>query len=480
MLFASLVTLLLIVTAIIRWQLAHPLPIYWDEANYACQARIDQNLIARGGVTAAIKALLFEDPQRPPAYRVFAMPWSFFWTPSLPFLRALSLTGSLIALGFLWRAACVVASPEAALAGVAAIFVMPGVFLSAGWYGTEFPLFLAIAVLLNSILREQPVGVIIAVAIGCLAKLTFFVIAAPAILAYLLFRRRAPVVVAAIPGIALAAPWWFYHWRDAIGYARYGAGGARWVAHGAIARMREFLLHGTGPAGVVVLLMVVVGLRRFRTLPERTRHAVVIALAGSLPLLAAAAASPVFVARHFSPAFMPLAIVVAVYAGGAPRAARIFAAVLVVQAAAYACLTPQLLPAVEQIDWTVVRSFIPGRRPTVSILGVFQGFSLPEIRYAWLRTGADADVRWLWSADDKSIDWDRVTSEALSSDAIMIVSPDTVRSLSGFERIDNAHNGELLARLQSRGEFAEARTVTVGTLAKRNVVVLMRRHAPTP
>ena len=84
------------------------------------------------------------------------------------------------------------------------------------------------------------------------------------------------------------------------------------------------------------------------------------------------------------------------------------------------------------------------------------------------------------SQDDKSIDWDRVTSEALSSDAVLIVSPDTVRSLSGFERIDNAHNGELLARLQSRGDFAEVRTITVGTLAKRNVVVLMRRHAPTP
>lgn len=453
----------------IRWSTQHPLPIHWDEANYINQAIVDHHLFASGGVVRLVKALLFEDPLRPPAYRAFVAPVTMAVTPTLPLLRAIALLVSLVAMALLWSAARTVSSPVSALLAVAVVFSMPGVFLSAVWYGTEFPLFLAMALLLHSLLRGSLPGVAVAVAIGCLAKATFFFMAGPAILAALLIDRRPRLIVAAALGALIAVPWWVYHAQDAIAYARYCAGGGRWaVPFYVLVRLREFALNATGPLALAALLLLLTGLR---SVTGPARRAVIISLAAALPVLILAACSPVFVARHFAPAFLPLAIVMAV---SASRWSRVAVALVLLQGVAFALFPARLLPRIEQIDWSVVRAALPKPRPAVSYLGLFPGISPTEIRYAWLRAGDDATVSWLWSADEKSIDWQRVMTAALASDAVLVVSPRDLPGMRGFQRLDNAHDAELIARLTASGAFATPQELTVGR-ERHHVVLFLPR-----
>ena len=467
----AMVAILVTVLALIRWQRLQPLPMYWDEANYINQALVDHRLLVSGGFVRGIKALLFEDPQRPPAYRAFAMVGSLAARPTLPILRMLSLAVSLMAMVFLWRGARTVGSAAAAWAAVAAVFAMPGIFLSAGFYGTEFPLFLAIALLLYSLLRERPVGVAVAVAIGCLAKTTFPLIALPAVLADFILKRSPRTAIAALAGAALAAPWWAWHWRAAFAYARYGASGGRWAAPSLALRLREVLVNGTGP-GVAVALLLLAGLR-----PSHAgeRRVIIIALASALPLLMGAALSPVFVARHFSPAFLPLALLVAMQASRSARHLWAITTLVLLQALVFACFTSRFLPRAEQIDWSFVRESLSKPKLSISMMGIFPGISPPEIRYAWLRRGEDADVRWLWSADEPSIDWNRIMSAARTSDAVIVVSPGDATTMRGFEWRDNKYDAEMVARLSASRAFAPPRAMSGGVPDRHTVLLYTRR-----
>lgn len=458
---SSVIALLIVAASLVaalRWTGTHPLPLWWDEAHYANQAIADRAAIGRG-VVAGVKALLFDDPVRPPAYRALVLPFTVVEWPRLALLRAIALGTTFLAMLLVYRAS------RSALAA-AMVFSMPAVLTSGAWFGTEYPLFLAIGLLLAGLVpRTSPLLIAPAVALGLLSKTTFVVIAGPALLAAVLFARRdrrelAKLVIAAACGAAVSAGWWVWHLLPALRFAQLGRTFMRASLGSPLAletlgeKVRIFAFEAVG----IVLLMALVAVAAHGWSREQRRTAA-IGLAASLPLLLLAFASNVFVPRHFAPAFLPMAVVIAVSLERVRPAVRVAISVLaLIQIVAVAANTERYLPRVEQTDWRILRRFVTEERPHVAFLGGWPGLTPPELRYAWTRDGAEADTEWLWRFEDGAIDWEKVMHSALASDAVLVVPPGAIPPrdprLAVDERTDNRHNAEFMAKLAVSGVFS--------------------------
>src|SRR5688500_5447870 len=79
------------------WFRDHPLPLYWDEAAYINQVLDDRDALREGGIVAVVKALLFNDPIRPPAYRTIALPVAACLPPSVFLLRTVAFIAVVLA-----------------------------------------------------------------------------------------------------------------------------------------------------------------------------------------------------------------------------------------------------------------------------------------------------------------------------------------------------------------------------------------------
>jgi hypothetical protein len=470
--------------AAVRWTASHPFPLWWDEANYFNQLFGDRATFDRDGVTGVLKSLLFADPARPPAYRMLALPLAIASLPSLAALRILALMVTLASMALLARAARAVATLPSALLAASFVLAMPGVLTSGAWFGTEYPLFLAIALLLAALLRHSPLGLAAAVALGLLSKTTFALIAGPALLAALLlardWRERRGLLVPSAAGALVASAWWGWNAAPALRFGQLGRTferaslGEVFSVVTALQKVRIFLEEGLGYGVAIALVLgvAVLVLRREPWTPSQ-RRALLIAVAASVPILVLLAFSPVFVARHFAPTLLPLAIPLALLLDRVPPPVRLAAVALaLLQIVAFAAMPRRFLPQVEQTDWARLRAIVPEPPPHIAFLGGWGSLSPPEIRYGWTRDGHDATVRWLWRFEDRTIDWPRVEAEALASDAVLVVPP-------GTPGPDNPHNAELLRRLEASHRFAAPVPFTIGTRAPIEVLVYLREGDPS-
>lgn len=228
----GVVTLLLSVGAMLWWSIDHRFPVEWDEANYVNYVLDDHRRFVEGGFTALAKSYLFADRVRPPAYRVFALGSATgIFDQSVTTLRLHSAAAFLLCAALLHFAA---GGGAAGWWTVAFFSASPAIVNTFLWFGTEFPLFFATAILLVALMREWKFGALtailaIALTIGALSKITFFAVAGPAVLAWLLSatkqERRARVAALAIASVVcllIAGPWWGWNYRLALEYAQYG------------------------------------------------------------------------------------------------------------------------------------------------------------------------------------------------------------------------------------------------------------------
>jgi hypothetical protein len=213
----------IVLLAIILWSFDTPHPFLWDEANYVNFSVRDAAFLKNGGPARLAKALLFEDPQRPPAYRIFALPITML-DPSARALRLASLVGLLATLAVVWRALRAVAGQAPAALGVALVATSPAVGSAFAWFGTEYPLFLATALLSMAVLdarlsRSASTSLTaVATGLGFWSKTSFIAIALPIFVAAfaLLPQKRRTLLRGGALGVFLATPWWAWNWRAAI------------------------------------------------------------------------------------------------------------------------------------------------------------------------------------------------------------------------------------------------------------------------
>lgn len=475
---APLLVFALSLVAVLRWHAAHPLPIYWDEANYANFAIADHRFFQSGGVVRVVKALLFEDPARPPAYRAMALPVTMFVEPTVGLLRGIALAWSAVAAFLLFIAWRRVTSTFAAAMLAAMAFAAPAVIQSAGWFATEFALFVAIGLLMVALIpRPSFFPLAAAIALGLLSKTTFVAIGFPAlaVAAWFAWRSRerrdlVTLIGGSIAGAVIASGWWIWHLREALEYAAYGRNFQRVLTGSFANRLRVLFSDGLGiPLSIALVLLIVAAVR----LPApRARW---IAAAGAVPLIVIGFLSPTFVARHIAGTLLLVPFVLAV-AAFEKRSRLVLAAValIVVQAVILAAAPLRMLPHVDQTDWSVLRPLIPGDKPAITFLGGGSSLSPPELRYAWMSRGADANVTWLWRFEEGAIDWNRVVQRASASDAVLVVSPDSPAGDANDVR-DNVHNRELIARLRQLPQFAPPVQVPIGTRKRAELLVFVKR-----
>lgn len=477
---------LLATIAAVRWLDAHPHPIWWDEANYFNQVVDDRQAFLQGGAVAGLKSLLFADNVRPPAYRMIVAPVAAVALPSLALLRTIAFCVTAAAFVLLWRACRIVASPPSALLAAAIVFSIPEILSTGAWFGTEYALIFAIALLLDSLLRDQPVGVAAAVALGLLSKASFFVIGGPALLTAMLLSREQirKLMLSAAAGALIAAAWWYWDPIDALEFAQLGRVFERlsYQEHLSSPVLGTKLARFAAALGPGILLAAALlgieAIRQREPVSPQARRAVILAAVMAVPLIVLSLLSPTFVPRHFAPALLAAGIPIAIALDRARNPVRLGVAFLALLQVTWMAIAPQrFLPRVEQTDWRGLRAAVPQTAPRIVMLGGWPSLSPPEIRYGWTRDGLEASTLWLWRAEDRQIDWRHVMRDALAADAVLVVPPGESKNegLTPYERADNRHNAELMRRLQATGTFAEPVAMRIGTSMKTDVLVF-RRH----
>jgi hypothetical protein len=494
----SLLILLAAAIAALRWNAAQRYPLWWDEANYYNQVFDDRQAILQGGPAALAKSLLFADQDRPPAYRALAAPFVAVTLPSLSLLRTFALCVTISSMLLLWRACRTVASPASALLGTALVFTSPAILASGSWFGTEYPLLLAVALLLDSLLRDAPLGVAAGIALGLLAKASFLTIGGPVMLAALLTARHRDelrrLLLASACGGVVAASWWYWNVVPALRFAQLGRTFARAAFTNplSLATLGDKLLVLASAIGAgVAIAAVLLGIDAVRgqrepvsraptRLTAEARRPLLLAASGGVPLLVLTLLSPVFVQRHVAPALLVLALPLALLLDRARPAVRAAIAVIALLHVAWMAVAPTtFLPRVEQTDWRRLRALVPAPTPRIAFLGGWRSLSPPEIRYGWTRDGLDATTTWLWRSEERQIDWANVMREALASDAVLVVPPSAASIIPNtlgrtYERADNRHNAELIQRLETSGQFAQPVPFRIGTREQADLLVYRR------
>lgn len=456
---ATAVAVALVAAAMLLWNARHPRPIVWDEANYEAQTIHDVELAHDGGAVRLAKAFIFEDVERPPAYRVFAFPLTYLGA-SLQSLRVLSVLFYILTCALLCLAA-----PRGAL-----LFALsPGVIAAFEWFGSDYPLLLACALLLLALRfpRHDFWLTMLGVALGLLSKTSFLIFGASLLGVRLLIepwivKRR--VLTAGIIGALIAAPWWWWNAAPALKFANWSRVFPRLaVGHNPLLVNLEHLLFGAIglPAAIAIVILL------WRRVPCRAAIPA-LAAATALPLLALL--SPWLHERHMAPATAALAFAVGCLAAEGRRIVAALALMgvelLLILAGLVADPSRWPMPAAmiaaavmrkDNVDWSFVRPY-----NRISFFGLAPSLSPPELSIPRVRAHEKPNVEWLWRMEDGPIDWARIEANVRASDLVLVPDPATVHSseLQGLSdrdlAIHNEHDARFVALVRSTGLFQES------------------------
>lgn len=319
------------------WIVAHPHPLNWDEAYYLNRVSGDVWTLDNLGKREFVKALFYEDPARPPLYRILAWPSAILFGARPFALRLTSLFFFWVSLGLIFLTTRRFGGAAAGAFAILFLSLCPRVFSPTKIFLTEYGLYLTLAATLYFLLRDwgreaQPnsrswIGLGIALGLGALAKLTFIAIVAPTILCAAILSGfgivRSPSVgqlaKACGLGFVILAPWWLLNYQHAWGFARFSSSftissvGQKGEL-GTIAKWLGVVVQsGLGiPVALLVLAICIsfgIQLARKRVRFDRTQLAALgVCLAGCLPLVLLAASGNNHNPRLIAPAFFPFAI----------------------------------------------------------------------------------------------------------------------------------------------------------------------------
>ena len=529
--FIAAAAVIVIIVAAIRWSLAHPYGIHWDEAEYLNWVGVDLQRLYSGKVLRLGGRILMGSPGIPPAYRVLALPFLAPFGFHTTAARLSSLAGFGASCWFIYLATRRVGSEMAGAFAVLIFSLSPEVVSASMFFGTDAPLYLATSAMLYYLFlhwsdpSERPstwIGLGLAIGLGFWAKASFFAIALP-VLAFALIvdYRRSPRVQSLVPiakagslGAFLAAPWWLFNARSALAYAKYSRDFVR-ISLGSPSPatwMRWFSTVLQGLLGVSVSILIglvlVTCLVRFMsrgTILDALQKATLGACAcAGLPILLAQLSGTNHLLRHITPAVIPLAIAVGVLVDHAElirsRALKAISSALfcsqllmIVTPVFYpnhdvvnlglvnGSLPWQVMVRFDQWDWRPVRDISNScglEKPKISYLGNGRAFNPPQIEYPWVARvkGTDRypeDVTWLWRYEDGALDWQEVMDAAEKSD-IVLTAPNFIGEVSDKEDKDNRYNAEFAERLAKDSHFRGPTHLTMGRFEPIDVVVFVK------
>ncbi len=523
----AVLSVVLVTIASISWMKDDPEAISWDEAVYFNQVIHDANAVKSGGLHYGARTLLLEDFVRPPAYRLLSIPFVFVFGFSPTVVRLVSTGFFLVTLLIVFLATRPIAGREAG--AIAAIFfcLCPQALWSDLVFGTEFPLFLAVAATLYFLFvnwnreHELPyswIGLGISLALGALSKVTFLMLGFTIVsLSFILSWRKiitnpSPgfLIKASALGAFLSSPWWLANYHGYLSYANY----ARTFIRGSLdvpffefvyrffASLAESVL-GPPMAVLLILMFSTLILSRVRgqdTGIDRTQKtALWICFLPVIILPLMQLTGDNINPRHLAPVLIPLAVAVGVLSQSASWVRMRFATAVcsglfIVQL--LMVLAPTVYPVVYPLNPVSTRSKAPWlvmarleqwdleplrqlckihgiERPSISYLGNSRNLNPAQIDYTWVVHGEEVGkVKWLWRYESGPIDMDRIMKDIGDSDIVL-----TVLNYEGMrldkQPLDNQYDNDFAGRLEHDARFTGPIHLRVGRFDPVDMVVFL-------
>jgi hypothetical protein len=524
-----------IIVAAIRWSLAHPFGVHWDEAEYLNWVALDLQRLDSGMLLRLGGRILVGSQGMPPAYRVLALPFLVPFGFHTTAARLASLAGFGLSCWFIYLASRRVGSQTAAAFAVLIYALSPEVVSASMFFGTDAPLYLATAAMLYFLFVHWTdpserastwIGLGLAIALGFWSKASFFAIAPPAMAFALIvsFRKHrslagvSSLIKACLLAGLIGAPWWLLNIRAAIAYAKYSRGFVRnSLGSPSLATWTRWLdsvvqcLLGHAVSMLIAAIAIVflwkVIVKRETVLDELHKNAVGACACAGLPIVLAQLSGTNHLLRHISPALIPLSMSVGIFADqiGWTRSKVLLAAsgvLFSVQLAmiVYPVVFPnkiavdpgfvngsppwQAMVRLDQWNWEPLRDIslsCGDATPAISYLGGWRAFDPPHMQSPWVRAGASANTfaselpypTWLWRYEDGAIDWQKVRAGAEQSD-IVVTAPGYIGEVSIKEDQDNQHNAEFADRLSHDPLFQAPVHLTMGRFAPIDVLVFVK------
>jgi len=529
-------TATVILVAAIRWSLAHPYGIHWDEAGYINEAFMDAQRLHNGMLIRLGGRILLGSYGRPPAYRLLGDPFLAIFGITTTTARLVSLACFGLSSWFVYLATSQIGSRIAGAFAVLFFCLSPEVISASIFFGTDAPLYLATSAMLYYLFKSWSdpsghsrnwIGLGLAVGLGFLSKTSFFVIALPALAFWLVAGRRKklgargwafPLKAGAL-ALLVAGPWWLVNIKGALAYGKYARGFVRnslgppslttWMKW--LDTVIQCLLgHGVSILiGLVLIACFVQTVIRKKTiLSPLQKSALGVCACAGVPIVLAQLSGTNHLLRHISPAVIPLAITVGVLGdqtGWARAWAPTAISSILLGAQLLMMVYPVVFPNTEPVDLGFVNGALPWRTmvrfdqwdwralreiskscgvdsPKIAYLGGGREFNPPAIQYPWVAEAALTrlskldfpNVTWLWRYEDGPVDWEKVMASAGQSDMV-ITAPHYVGELKYKEDRDNQHNAELADRLSVDPLFQSPIRFQVGRFEPIDVAVFVKR-----
>ncbi len=525
--FAGAVVSVIVLVAIV-WARAHPFGIHWDEAEYLDQSGIDVQRLWAGKLLTLGGRILIKSWGKPPAYRLLALPFLAVFGFHAMTARLVSLVCYCLSCWFVFRATSRIGNQVAASFAVLVFALSPDVVSASAFFGTDAPLYLATSAMLYYVFTawsgkpehsKNWIGLGLVLGLGFLAKTSFFLIAFPVLVFWLVAGQYGWLEVPSVKSqtkagalaFLIAAPWWLLNIKASIAYAQYARGFVRnslgtpslntWMRW--LNTVIQCLL-GHGLSILIGLVLVTCFVRAIsrkeRFLDPLQKAALGACGCAGLPIVLAQLSGTNHLLRHISPAMIPLAICMGVLAEssgwtqswwgtavtGILCCSQLFMlAIPVVVPNNYPVgLTfPNGAPAwqtlrrFDQWDWTAARNISQScglNAPKISYLGDGLAFDMPQIEYSWIAQGlAPPDVTWLWRYEDGPLDWQKTMDSAEQSDMV-ITAPGFVGEPLIKENLDNEHNAEFADRLSRDPRFGAPVRLAMGRFEPIEVLVFVK------
>lgn len=529
--FFAAIAVTVIILAALRWSLAHPYGIHWDEADYLNSIRGDLQRLQHG-MLVKLAGRILKSWGRPPAYRLLALPFlaPFGYHTTLARLSSLACFG--LSSWFTYLAACRIASRAAGAYAVLIFALAPEAIAASIFFSTDAPLYLATSAMLYFLFvcwsdasdRSYAwIGLGLAVSLGCLSKATFLLIAIPVlafalVASYRQHRGLSQIWKACIVALFVAGPWWLLNIKTAMSYAVFArntvrnslgspsiATWARWLDSVA----QCLLGHGVSILVCLIAITCVVKtvIRKESILNPAQRTALCACVFAGVPLVLVQLSGTNHLLRYITPSIIPLAIAIGVLADqtGWTRSAGmlisgiLFAAQLgmivypvvfpndhvVDLGFANGALPWRVMPRFDQWDWEPLQKLGQScglETPKISFLGYGRPFGPPQMEYPWVADATSTsrtDLKvpepvWLWRYEDGAIDWQKVMALTDQSDMVL-TAPGYMGEPRFKEDIDNEHNNEFADRLSHDPLFQVPVHLKMGRFAPVDVQVFLKR-----
>lgn len=523
----------IITVAAVFWIVQHPFGTNWDEANYLNQAILDRTALTQGPWDL-IKGLFRRDVARPPAYRILVLPITALVGAHPTVLRLFSWLALGVTLFLVYLTGQRLVDRGTGGFAVCVLLACPIVIGPNMRFYVDYSLYLAIAGTLYFLFcqwdkpADQPrhwIGLGLFLGLGAMAKPTIAFIVGPMLMVTMALRLLRWIAGPTLPSLfksyglacGILAPWWLLNGDDALAKAFRSGGNVR-DALGPEGELGTLLKWGyvfvqsvTGPligilAGAIALSFCIsVVIRRRLALSRSHLLALVVCLAGAVPLAVVAALGVNHNPRLIAPLLLPLGLAISLMAsalGWLTRKPTAILATVLIVAQVSVMLAPQpgsdryqdgdafaqrhnwgnptsVMRLEEQWDWTPLYGLAQQHQlqtPKIGYLGSAKTLNPPQLLLPWVRANQTAKVDQLWNFADGPLAWDSLLKRAANRDILVTFAPEPSVTASEIETMENQYNLEFSERVAQTGAFMPVQTLTMGKFSSSAVYVFIKQE----